>query len=172
MGIRVDGGIVVRTENDDDSVKGTKNTTEASPKTTVVPYRPSQGAQVELCMRLAELPVLGSVGVMHHWLRTPNKELGVGQTDGQIPGHGEPPPVGLLTKWVDHSKETEKTCAAVADVDVACVDRELVAGKSTGPWIPLVNDCHVITRAVLDKCSTKPKPDFGDPRETGAGHSL
>lgn len=97
----------------------------------------------------------------------------MGQNAGQIPGHGEAPPVGLMTRWINHAAETEKTCVVVPDVDAACVERETEFGKTTGPWLPLVNDCHTKTQEVLDKCSTKESgPDFGDPSITGAGHSL
>lgn len=97
----------------------------------------------------------------------------MGQNAGQIPGHGEAPPVGLMTRWINHAAETEKTCVVVPDVDAACVERETEFGKTTGPWLPLVNDCHTKTQEVLDKCSTKERgPDFGDPSITGAGHSL
>ncbi|MBE2253384.1 MAG: hypothetical protein IAE78_27900 [Myxococcus sp.] len=135
-------------------------------------------AQVELCKRAADLPVVGPLGATHHWLRTPNKEVGMGQNPGQIPGHGEAPPVMQSTQWIDHSKEKEKECVVVPDVDAACVERETEIGKDTGQWVPFVNDCHTKTQEVLDKCSTKPKPepvpgpDFGDPSKTGAGYSL
>jgi hypothetical protein len=133
-------------------------------------------AHVELCKRAAELPLLGRLGVQHHWLRTPGKEVGMGQDAEHLPGHGEPPPVGLSTKWVSHAAEKDKSCAIVQDVDVACVERETELGKDTGPWIPLVNDCHTKTQEVLDRCSTKPRaeppPDQRDPLRTGAGYSL
>lgn len=132
-------------------------------------------SQVELCKRAADLPIIGQLGAKHHWLRTANKEVGMGQNPGQIPGHGEAPPVGLPTQWIDHSKEKDKQCVVVPAVDAACVERETEIGKDTGQWIPFVNDCHTKTQEVLDKCSTKPKnsgPDFADPTKTGAGYSL
>jgi len=53
-------------------------------------------AQVELCKRAADLPLVGQLGAKHHWLRTSNKEVGMGQNPAQIPGHGEAPPVMQL----------------------------------------------------------------------------
>jgi hypothetical protein len=34
----------------------------------------------------------------------------------------------------------------------ACVDRELEVGKSTGIWVPGLNDCHTVVNDILDKC--------------------
>jgi hypothetical protein len=132
-------------------------------------------AQVELCKRAADLPIVGQLGAKHHWLRTGHKEVGMGQNTGTLPGHGEAPPLGLPTQWIDHSKEKDKQCVVVPDVDAACVEGETEFGKDTGQWIPFVNDCHTKTQEVLDTCSTKPKnsgPDFGGPSKTGAGYSL
>lgn len=131
-------------------------------------------SQVELCMRAADLPIVGQLGAKHHWLRTANKEVGMGQNKEKLPGHGEAPPIGRPTQWIDHSSEKDKECVVVPDVDAACVERETEFGKSTGQWIPLLNDCHTKTQEVLDACSTKPKPnsDSRDPSKTGAGYSL
>lgn len=205
MGIKVTGGVAAQAENEvlecrePSSSKSTPNqSTPSQTQNSVAPFWAQPGdagappagpvcegptlkaselqAQVELCKRAADLPLIGQLGAKHHWLRTPNKEVGMGQNPGQIPGHGEAPPVGRSTQWIDHSKEKEKECVVVPDVDAACVERETEFGKATGDWVPLVNDCHTKTQEVLDKCSTKPKvpagPDFGDPSKTGAGYSL
>lgn len=205
MVIKVTGGVVAHPENEvlecrepSPPKPASNQSTSSHAQSSVAPYQTQPGdvcslppapvcegptlkasevqAQVELCKRTADLPLLGQLGAKHHWLRTPQKEVGMGQNPGQIPGHGEAPPLGRSTQWVDHSKETEKDCVVVPDVDAACVERETEFGKDTGEWVPLVNDCHTKTQEVLDKCSTKPRapagPDFGDPSKTGAGHSL
>lgn len=204
MGIKVDGGVSFQPDGgvaeagkaEGGTAVAASNTTAPTARNTVEPFKPDGGvvfpppgqtndasvkgsklqSQVELCKRAADLPIVGQLGAKHHWLRTPNKEVGMGQNPGQIPGHGEAPPIGLPTQWIDHSKEKDKECAVVSEVDAACVERETEFGKDTGQWIPFVNDCHTKTQEVLDKCSTKPKPapgpDFGDPSKTGAGHSL
>lgn len=192
-----DGGVTQAGQVDGPKAAAPSPTAPSPPPSVVVPFK-SDGAppiapahtnateatltagelrsHVELCKRAADLPLIGQLGAKHHWLRTPHKEVGMGQTPGEIPGHGEAPPVGLSTQWVDHSKEKEKECVVIPDVDVACVERETEFGKDTGKWVPFLNDCHTKTQEVLDKCSTKPKPepgpDFDDPSKTGAGHSL
>lgn len=134
---------------------------------------PSSG-HVELCTRAANIPVMGQIGIQHHWLRTQNKEVGMGEVEGQLPGHGELPPIFRNTKWVDHSSESQKTCRVVPEVDAACVERETEVGKETGLWVPLVNDCQTKTKEILDRCSTKAsgENEVRDPRITGAGNSL
>lgn len=121
-------------------------------RTTVEPYRP----QVELCTRTADLPIVRWLGVQHHWLRTPAKEVGMGERTGREPGRSWTAPLGVSTQWVDHSKEKDKTCVAVPDVDAACVERETGLGKDTGTWVPFLNDCHTRTREVLERCATRP----------------
>lgn len=206
MGIKVDGGVALQPDNDvvecrePPPARPTPSQSNSQQtQNSVVPFSgqpggasaPASGpvcesaptvkarelqAQVELCKRAADLPLIGQLGAKHHWLRTPNKEVGMGQTPGQIPGHGEAPPVGRATQWIDHSKEKDKECVVVPDVDANCVERETELGKETGEWVPFLNDCHTKTQEVLDKCSTKPRPtpgpDFGDPTKTGAGYSL
>lgn len=201
MGIKIDGGVASQPDTEvlecrSRSVPSAANHSSAM-QHSVSPFQRSAGSvvslspaprcegptlkaselqlQVELCTRAADLPLVGQLGAKHHWLRTPSKEIGMGQNEGELPGHGEPPPLGLSTQWIDHSKERDKECVVVPDVDVACVERETQLGKDTGPWLPLVNDCHTKTREVLNACSTKERrsgPDFGDPSKTGAGHSL
>lgn len=190
---QADGGITeaaqlpVAAKTRDPAQESARNTVEPfrgpqpSPASPTADAGPTVSAavlrnQVELCKRAAELGPLGQLGVTHNWLRTANKEVGMGQNPGQLPGHGEAPPVGLATQWINHAAEKEKECVVVPDVDAACVERETEFGKSTGTWIPLINDCHTRTQEVLDTCSTKPKPqsgpDFGNPTLTGAGYSL
>ncbi len=203
MGIKIDGGSAVQPENDvlecrePPPTRSSPSQTNSTPaQNSVAPFKgPPEGSsaipggpvceggptfkagellsQVELCKRAADIPFIGQLGAKHHWLQTPGKQVGMGERPGQIPGHGEPPPVGQATQWVDHSKEKDKECVVVPEVDVACVERETEFGKDTGNWWPFVNDCHTKTQEVLDKCSTRQSgPDFGDPKQTGAGHTL
>lgn len=111
-----------------------------------------QPAGVKICKRTADLPGNSVIGAQHWWIKTTKKEVGMGQADGQVPGHGESGPPGLRTKLVDHSKEPKDQCEEQASVDEACVDRELQIGKDTGTWIPGINDCHTVVTDILDKC--------------------
>ena len=110
-------------------------------------------ADVKICKRVADLPGNSVVGAQHWWLKTPTKEMGMGEADGRVPGHGESGPSKLGTRMVDHSAEPKTNCQPVAKpVDADCVDRELELGRDTGPWIPGVNDCHTVVERIVDKC--------------------
>jgi hypothetical protein len=204
MAFKVDGGVVFQQDGgvSSEAVQAPQQRTEESRTTTtstatnsVETFKADAGAtpapqpdarpsmsvqelkpQVELCVRAADLIIIGKLGINHHWLRTANKEVGMGQHKEKLPGHGEAPPIGRQTQWIDHSTETEKECVVVPDVDAACVERETEFGRSTSEWVPHINDCYTKTQEVLDACSTKPRPapgpDFGDPSKTGAGYSL
>ncbi len=206
MGLKVDGGVVSQSNNevlecrDVSPPRPATSNQSAGPRSqnSVAPFKeqpplsalppgpaceagPTVRASelqtlVELCKRTAELPLVGQLGAQHHWLRTANKEVGMGQNPEQLPGHGEAPPLMRSTQWIDHSKEKDKDCVVVPDVDAACVERVTEIGKDTGQWVPLLNDCHTKTQEVLDKCATKAKPASGppfvDPNKNGAGYSL
>jgi hypothetical protein len=111
-------------------------------------------AGVKVCKRVADVPGNSVIGAQHWWIKTTNREVGMGQPDGQVPGHGESGPPGLRTKLVDHSKESKDACVVQGGVDEACVERELEIGKNAGTWIPGVNDCHTVVNEILDKCRT------------------
>jgi hypothetical protein len=123
-------------------------------------------AGVAICKRPANLPVIGPY-VEHWWIRTSTKEMGMGNNDGSLPGNE--PPNDRNTKLVDHNIDHPLRCDPVADVDEACVNRELQEGKPTGKWTPVVNDCHTVVNDVLDKCrkvetqSNKSGADAGAP---------
>lgn len=107
---------------------------------------------VKLCKRTADLPGNSIIGAQHWWLQTSSKSVGMGQADGQVPGHGESGPPNLATKFVDHSQEKATRCDPVA-VDEDCVDRELQVGADTGTWIPGINDCHTVVKDIVSKCN-------------------
>lgn len=109
---------------------------------------------VKICKRTADLPGNSIIGAEHWWLKTPTKEVGMGQADGRVPGHGESGPPDLETRMVDHSKEPKTNCVRVDQpVDVDCVNRELEVGRDTGRWVPGLNDCHTVVEHVVDKCA-------------------
>jgi hypothetical protein len=115
--------------------------------------------QVELCRRPANIPVLKQLGAEHHWIRTTHVEAGMGPKTGGVPGkdsHVDMP--GDPTSVNDHRGEGAQgaSCAVVADVDEACVEKELEIGRDAGPWTPM-NQCQTFAADVLEKCSTKPK---------------
>jgi hypothetical protein len=121
------------------------------------------GRGVELCKRTVDLPGLREVGVQHHWLRTSTKEAGMGPADGGVPGERMDSPVAAQTRINDHTGRGNlpgSTCERVADVDEACVNRELEQGMPLGAWTP-INQCQVFAGEVLEQCSTKvpPLPD-------------
>lgn len=107
---------------------------------------------VKLCKRVADLPVIGSLGLKHWWLETAHTSAGMGQADGTVPGHGEVGPPNRDTRLVDHSGEPKTDCTGLPGVDEDCVDRELQIGADTGKWTPGINDCHTVVTIIVDKC--------------------
>lgn len=108
---------------------------------------------VMICKRIADLPGKDVHGAEHWWLQTTRKSVGMGPTEGSLPGHGESLPKSWDTKFLDHSEEKPTSCTPVTKpVDEDCVDRELQVGAPTGKWIPVVNDCHTVVTRVVDKC--------------------
>jgi hypothetical protein len=128
------------------------------------------GRGVELCKRIAELPGARQLGVEHHWLRTSTKEAGMGPADGGVPGNRVDLPYVTQTRVNDHTGQGNlpgSTCERVADVDEACVNRELELGKPLGAWTP-TNQCQTFAAGVLERCSTKVVP-LPDPRKPDLG---
>lgn len=128
------------------------------------------GRGVELCKRTAEPPVARELDVKHHWLRTSTKEAGMGAADGGVPGNRMDLPYVTHTRINDHTGQGNlpgSTCERVADVDEACVNRELELGKPLGRWT-LTNQCQSFAAEVLERCSTKVVP-LPDPRKLDLG---
>jgi hypothetical protein len=120
----------------------------------VQPSKPN--GKVELCERIADLPANSVLGLTHQWLKTPNKEAGMGLPGAPPPGHKGGPKgyPGAPTVWNDHKGEVPTHCTTLEHVDVECVDREIQLGKSTGQWLPPFNDCHTVAADVVKKCAT------------------
>ncbi|PTL81500.1 hypothetical protein [Vitiosangium sp. GDMCC 1.1324] len=128
------------------------------------------GRGVELCKRTADLPGARELGLKHHWLRTSTKEAGMGPADGGVPGNRMDSPYVTQTRVNDHSGQGQRPgsiCERVADVDEACVNRELEMGKPLGAWTP-INQCQTFAAEVQERCSTKVQP-LPDPRRLDPG---
>jgi len=112
---------------------------------TVVPLSSAKEEKVELCKRDVRMPGASNVHIKHHWIRTTNKEAGIGEKKGAFPGN---------TSILDHKGQgdlVESTCERVDHVGQACVDKELAIGKSTGRWWPW-HQCQTFVKNVLAKC--------------------
>ncbi len=114
------------------------------------------GLKVELCRRPADLPVLGALRLPHKWLKTDTMSGGMGRAGGEIPGHGRCDCPGIRTEVVDHSTETgpKVTCREMQYIDEDCVNEQIRPGRSTGRWIPAVNDCWSFVDLVIERCRT------------------
>ncbi len=95
-------------------------------------------APVLLGERPADLP--GAVGLTHRWLKTPNKEAGMGPAAGSVPGKEDGPSgyPGVPTTINNHAGAggPAVTCEPVDDVDADCVDRELESESRPGAGSP------------------------------------
>jgi hypothetical protein len=132
--------------------RNAKSKTEASAS----PLAKPSGEHVEICKRPADLGpnkhLPKSIQGDHWWLRTSSKDVGMGQANGNVPGHGESPNPLADTKLIDHSREVPRDCEPVKGVTEECIDRKLEVGKNTHPWVLIVNDCHSVVRNIIREC--------------------
>jgi hypothetical protein len=122
------------------------------------PHVAAANRRVEFCERQADYPGASQLGLSHQWLRTQNKEAGMGPDHGDVPGKHVDLPFVTKTMISDHRGEGEKpgvACKTVPNEDADCVDRELDIGKPLGRWTP-TNQCHTFVNDTLKKCSTDP----------------
>jgi RHS repeat-associated protein len=118
------------------------------------------GLEVSVCSRPADLPIIGFLGIPHRWVKTSQKEAGLGQPGGNVPGQGNYVlwnniPYFSKTEIVDHSGQSTSpgsTCKVVPNVDEACVNEKLELGKSMGPWSLGSNDCWEFAAEVVRSC--------------------
>lgn len=128
------------------------------------------GQEVELCSGVADIP--GNViGLKHQWIRTDEKDAGLGQAGGGVPGEGEyrirdNSPYITETEVTDHHDRGDKegsTCLPLPDVDEECVNREMVIGEKRGKW-SLFNQCQTYVRQIIRMCRKSPIFDFNPGR--------
>lgn len=119
------------------------------------------GQQVERCRALSNIGWQRSVGLEHHWARTPEVEAGMGP---------HPELGGGQTAITDHSGRGDQAgsvCEEVEDVDEECVNRMLATpntsssgvsyGRDTG-WYAPWNQCQSEIDQVFRACSTNGGP--------------
>lgn len=124
--------------------------------------------KVEVCTRDADVPG-NVVGIQHEWIRTREKEAGMGPQDGGVPGQDgsnpeETSPVGTPTSVNDHTGQGNKpgsTCKTVPDVDKNCVNNELELGRPLGDWSPN-NNCQEFVKEVIENCTKDPNLEKKD----------
>lgn len=124
------------------------------------------GLAVQVCQRPNEIPELEGVFLLddlpHKWIKTDDKEAGLGEAGGVIPGNELPDNAQCRcqrTEIVDHSGQSTQpgaTCRTVPLVDEDCVNRLLQVGQPRGNWMPLVNDCFAFVDAVITQCRDNP----------------
>jgi hypothetical protein len=119
---------------------------------------------IEICSRIAELPVAEQLGLRHRWIRTPNLERGMGPADGGVPGvdgdRGDKPfSPTMVTDHAGQGVNPKSTCVPAAewnpdwaDVDQECVERQSALNTPTGRWTPLLNDCHDWVNNTMNDC--------------------
>lgn len=148
--------------------------------TTPPPGIVTDAPSIEICTRIAELPVAQQLGLEHWWIRTPNLEMGMGPATGEVPGvdgdRGDLP--YSATTVNDHTGQgasPSANCVPAAEwspewanVDPSCVEREGALGSQTGPWTPLWNDCHDWVENTMDTCD----PDVQERRRLAAEEAL
>lgn len=98
---------------------------------------PGVGASLDAFTRFAHLE--------HAWLRTPNKEAGMGPRAGTRIG----------TEWTNHSgfgAREGSHCHAIPGCDLECVEGQIQLGAYTGIYNSVTNSCHDTVVSVLKNC--------------------
>jgi len=132
------------------------NPTPEKPKT------PVKNGTVQVCCGDTQINcaadfLLKCTGNKHCWLKTSNKEAGMGaaNTDNRSSNSGYSP-----TQIIDHTGESltrrKVKCYAVPICDADCVDKQLEIGKNTGKWTPL-NQCNSLITGILTHCKCRNK---------------
>jgi|GEM_PF-3688565 len=91
----------------------------------------------------------------HFWIKTDQKEAGLGPAGGGVPGQEAPPdiPYFSFTSITDHTGQSEKpnaTCELVPDADSQIANSELQIGKPMGRFTA-TNNCYVFSLNVIEK---------------------
>lgn len=71
--------------------------------------------------------------------------MGPAANGGQVPGgngQSTPDKPGDPTQVVDHTGQVPTSTTTYTNVDRGAINSYLQVGQSTGPWIPLANDCN------------------------------
>jgi len=123
------------------------------------PYNPAdifKPGSVYLCKRKTQIRGIFSIvnGVAYHfWLRTDEKEMGLGPLGGGVPGQDEPPdsPYVTQTAIVDHKGEFDKpgsSCEIDPDANAKLVNQQLELGKPEDRFT-IFNNCWFFVQRVL-----------------------
>lgn len=125
---------------------------------------PTEQRGIEICKRIAEIPVAEQLGLKHWWIRTDQMEVGMGPITGEVPSvdgdKGDYP--GAPTMITDHTGQadnTASTCVPAAEwnpdwdnVDIDCLEENNALGTKTGRWVPPFNDCHTFVNRAMNAC--------------------
>ena len=156
------------------SVALTDATLGAPQEAGTIQFEPGQ---VYLCTRLTQIngvfSFVNSVA-SHFWLRTDEKEAGLGPLGGGVPGQNAGPdsPYVSETSINNHQGESKKTgvsCEKVRGADPAIVNRELQIGKRMGLFTA-TNNCFTFVNRVIWKARGNDKRNpYWDAIEYGPG---
>jgi RHS repeat-associated protein len=97
---------------------------------------------------------------LHYWLRTDEKEAGLGDLNGDVPGAAAESTYVTWTAIVDHHGQSEEpgtSCEVAPDADPKIVNRLLEIGKPMGRFT-LTNNCWQFVNNVLSAADTRPPP--------------
>ena len=115
--------------------------------------------KVERCCRPTEINCMVDTAIMlvgqrHCWLRTSQKEVGLGGQGNRAPEEVGSSPTDTQTELTDHSGQGNRDvsmCTSVLGCDEDCVNKELTIGKPMGEWT-LTNNCNTVADEILRKC--------------------
>ena len=120
-----------------------------------------QGATPDFPLGLGQLAK--TFGFQHQWISFSNgMETGMGNKHGNVPGErGQTSPdlPFTPTSVVDHSGRTPETSAPLSNVHVPTLLLYMKQGRSTGLWIPIINDCNTFINEAIRNSTPRTWPE-------------
>jgi RHS repeat-associated protein len=146
-----------------------------------VTYRDASGLVVEICCRIAHVPLAKRLGYDHCWIRTGTKVIGRGAVKGAC-CEGKPLSLNCLIdqsditiadnvprecvpvdEWSERGLglpfQKYSYCGTVSSCDEDCIDAALQIGADCGRWFWPFNDCNTTIQDILGKCCNRSWPE-------------
>lgn len=102
----------------------------------------------------------------HFWIKTDQKEAGLGPWGGAVPGQGNSDiPYVTQTSINDHSGESDSPNAErflITGVDVDMLNEQLKIGSFRGPWVFGLNDCVTTCANIIEANRKANRPYYVD----------
>jgi hypothetical protein len=133
--------------------------------------------KVYLCNRTADLSANSYFGFRHYWIKTDEKQAGLGVMGEGVPGQRQgqtSPDLFYITKTTinDHTSECNKPdteCVEVIGADPNIINERLQIGAYYGGFDPLFNNCRTVACDILYPPASPSSDNKWNSRSWGGG---